>query len=524
MAITERHGSWVVLGALVTDVDVDRSPPLRLDCGECRLCVDACPTGALDDPGTLDANRCLSYWTQAPAPVPEEYRAELGSSVYGCDICQEVCPWNRGIEKRRAGLPMPDDAVANASLLDWLTGDGAALVAELDRLYVPRTTVAGYAATRSSRPATPRDRRSGRASRRTSRRKIRSWPRLRPGRSGDWRRAVMPEDLGSERFAMLVHEVRSPVAALWAIAETVGQPNLDLQARADLVRLAVAACRGIERIVADGVVSVRLEAVDLSTLVTDAVAAARLGGAVVESEIAAEIPRVDADPSRLRQVLDNLLANAVTHGGGAGVVVSAIGCGDMVRIAVADQGPGVRAAEQRRVFERACASTRVPGSGLGLAVTRAVVEAHGGRLDVSSSEGAVRRSPSSFRSPPPLAGNQVSTKSAQRRPLAACSNGEGRRERSRSTSGRRAPEVPRRRDKPRRTHASTTYLARRPGSIQANASGFGARCMQGRASGRGGDRAAVGHTLSRTSSRSATAAPSHATTARPRCGRRRSCR
>ena len=187
---------------------------------------------------------------------------------------------------------------------------------------------------------------------------------------------------------MLVHEVRSPVAALSAIAETVGQPNLDLQARADLVRLAVAACRGIERIVADGVVSVRLEAVDLSTLVTDAVAAARLGGAVVESEIAAEIPRVDADPSRLRQALDNLLANAVTHGGGAGVVVSAIGCGDMVRIAVADQGPGVPAAEQRRIFEAGVRlDDRVPGSGLGLAVTRAVVEAHGGRLDVSSSEG-----------------------------------------------------------------------------------------------------------------------------------------
>jgi signal transduction histidine kinase len=198
----------------------------------------------------------------------------------------------------------------------------------------------------------------------------------------------MPEDLGSERFAVLVHEVRSPVAALSAIAETVGQPNLDLQARADLVRLAVAACRGIERIVADGVVSVRLEAVDLSTLIMDAVAAARLGGAVVESEIAAEIPRVDADPSRLRQVLDNLLANAVTHGGGAGVVVSAIGCGDMVRIAVGDQGPGVPAAEHRRIFEAGVRlDDRVPGSGLGLAVTRAVVEAHGGRHDVSSSEG-----------------------------------------------------------------------------------------------------------------------------------------
>ncbi len=61
------------------------------------------PDHALDEPGTLDATRCLSYWTQAPAAIPEAYRAELGAQVYGCDICQDVCPWNRGVEKRRAG-------------------------------------------------------------------------------------------------------------------------------------------------------------------------------------------------------------------------------------------------------------------------------------------------------------------------------------------------------------------------------------------------------------------------------------
>ena len=102
MLITRRHGSWVVLGTLVTDVELEPTPRLGLDCGECRLCIDACPTGALDEPGTLDATRCLSYWTQAPAAVPEPYRAQLGAQVYGCDICQDVCPWNRGVEKRRA--------------------------------------------------------------------------------------------------------------------------------------------------------------------------------------------------------------------------------------------------------------------------------------------------------------------------------------------------------------------------------------------------------------------------------------
>jgi len=135
MLITRRHGSWVVLGTLVTDVELEPTPPLATDCGECRICVDACPTGALDEPGTLDATKCLSYWTQAPAPIPEDFRAALGAQVYGCDICQDVCPWNRGIEKRRRGLPEQD---AHVDLVEWLERDGNSLVAEYERLYVPR--------------------------------------------------------------------------------------------------------------------------------------------------------------------------------------------------------------------------------------------------------------------------------------------------------------------------------------------------------------------------------------------------
>jgi epoxyqueuosine reductase len=138
LVITRRHGSWVVLGTLVTDVELESTPPLDLDCGECRLCIDACPTGALDEPGTLDATRCLSYWTQAPAPPPAAYRAELGEQVYGCDICQDVCPWNRGVEKRRAGEPLPDQATPHVSLVEWLRGDPDELRRRFARLYVPR--------------------------------------------------------------------------------------------------------------------------------------------------------------------------------------------------------------------------------------------------------------------------------------------------------------------------------------------------------------------------------------------------
>jgi len=138
MMITRRHGSWVVLGTLVTDVEIDESPRLDLDCGDCRLCIDACPTGALDEPGTLDATRCLSYWTQAPGPVPEEFREHLGGMVYGCDICQDVCPWNRGVEKRRQDAELPKSAEPNVSLVDWLRAEGDELVRRYERLYVPR--------------------------------------------------------------------------------------------------------------------------------------------------------------------------------------------------------------------------------------------------------------------------------------------------------------------------------------------------------------------------------------------------
>ena len=135
MLITRRHGSWVVLGTLVTDRELAPTPPLDADCGSCTLCIEACPTHALDEPGTLDATRCLSYWTQAPAAIPEDYRSDLGAQVYGCDICQDVCPWNRGVEKRRAAEP---PGGGHVDLVAWLEADGRAVVDEYDRLYVPR--------------------------------------------------------------------------------------------------------------------------------------------------------------------------------------------------------------------------------------------------------------------------------------------------------------------------------------------------------------------------------------------------
>jgi len=138
LLITRRFGSWVVLGTLVTNRELETTPALELDCGSCTLCIEACPTGALDEPGTLDATKCLSYWTQAAHGLPDGYGEALQAQVYGCDICQDVCPWNRGVEKRRAGLPLPAGAEPHVDLVAWLESDPAELRERYARLYVPR--------------------------------------------------------------------------------------------------------------------------------------------------------------------------------------------------------------------------------------------------------------------------------------------------------------------------------------------------------------------------------------------------
>jgi epoxyqueuosine reductase len=138
MLITRRFGSWVVLGTLVTTAELEPTPALDAGCGSCTLCIDACPTDALDEPGVLDATRCLSYWTQSSSPAPDDVREALGDRVYGCDICQDVCPWNRGVEKRRAGRAAPAGLEPHVSLVDWLAAEDDDLRERYDRLFVPR--------------------------------------------------------------------------------------------------------------------------------------------------------------------------------------------------------------------------------------------------------------------------------------------------------------------------------------------------------------------------------------------------
>jgi epoxyqueuosine reductase len=122
--INEQLGSFVFLAEIICSLPLEPDPPSLDQCGTCTLCLEACPTAALVAPGVLDSSRCISYLTiEHRAAIPDELAPAIGRHVYGCDICQEVCPWNGGAPVSSDPAWQPRPAWDRPRLVDLLQMD-----------------------------------------------------------------------------------------------------------------------------------------------------------------------------------------------------------------------------------------------------------------------------------------------------------------------------------------------------------------------------------------------------------------
>ena len=120
--ITRDYGSWIFLGEIVLDIDLISDPTFQDDlCGSCTACIDECPTNAIVDEYVLDARKCISYLTiENKEELPHEFKGNLNSWIYGCDICQEVCPWNEKFsQKSSENAFKPNIEILNKNKRDW---------------------------------------------------------------------------------------------------------------------------------------------------------------------------------------------------------------------------------------------------------------------------------------------------------------------------------------------------------------------------------------------------------------------
>ena len=117
--ITPEFGSYVYLGEMITNLPFEPDEPLQDQCGDCTMCLDACPTGALVQPGQLNAKRCIAFLTQTKDFLPDEFRTKIGNRLYGCDTCQSVCPKNKGMDFHHHDALEPEPEIVKP-LLDPL--------------------------------------------------------------------------------------------------------------------------------------------------------------------------------------------------------------------------------------------------------------------------------------------------------------------------------------------------------------------------------------------------------------------
>ena len=142
--LNQKIGSWLFLGVILTSLELTPDMPASDRCGTCTRCLDACPTDAFNGPYQLDSNKCISYLTiEKQGSIPKELREGIGRHVFGCDICQDVCPWNRKAPVTTTSEFQPRQGLVNPAL-DWL----AAMEAEEFRTVfrgspIRRTKLAG---------------------------------------------------------------------------------------------------------------------------------------------------------------------------------------------------------------------------------------------------------------------------------------------------------------------------------------------------------------------------------------------
>ncbi len=133
-------GSWFLLGCILTTLPLAADSPMPNHCGSCRACIDACPTDAIVEAGVVDSNRCISYHTiENRGAIPPEIQENMGNWVFGCDICQEVCPWNRFAKEGDHPALQPREAVTHPPLATLLEEDEAAFNARFAGTPVRRT-------------------------------------------------------------------------------------------------------------------------------------------------------------------------------------------------------------------------------------------------------------------------------------------------------------------------------------------------------------------------------------------------
>lgn len=118
LVISKEFGSYMFLGELITNLDIEPDQPVDYDCGDCNRCVTACPTSCLIGDGTMNAKRCLSFQTQDKGVMDLEFRKKIKTVIYGCDICQICCPYNKGLDNPLATEIDPD--LAHPELLPFL--------------------------------------------------------------------------------------------------------------------------------------------------------------------------------------------------------------------------------------------------------------------------------------------------------------------------------------------------------------------------------------------------------------------